>query len=346
MPETPLNLSPLDLRYVEPPLALDFDAASIEDRLDRLSIVVNHAKYEEAAPEAEAMLGEGVRDVRLVHPYLFGCFLNQGLHVLPTLFTFITQLLTSHWNTFGPEDQKTVFLESGLRSLFKTLYRHMESHSRSKEDPWKEWCGPANRAPLQEALELVPEMAEALNQTLPGHHCDPPLRQLVTWLEAHLATLPQEPEPRADAPEDAPEPDEDTPGEEEAPAAAAAPERAPAAARAPSAPPAAVPSIPISPALALLQRKLDAFDSLVERKDLVRASVVAADVLNTLDHFDPRVYLPTLFSRFFSGLSLYADSIERLLQGTDSLAFRSLEQLYRVDLNAFLEQPQRDAPLE
>jgi hypothetical protein len=96
--------------------------------------------------------------------------------------------------------------------------------------------------------------------------------------------------------------------------------------------------MPVSPALAQLMLKLAAFDTLVARQDFQRASVVAADVLNVVEHFDPRVYLPALFSRFFAGLSTTAEQVEPLLQSTETLSFRALDQLYRVDLEAFLAQ--------
>jgi hypothetical protein len=96
--------------------------------------------------------------------------------------------------------------------------------------------------------------------------------------------------------------------------------------------------MPVSPALAQLMNKLAAFNTLVERQDYQRASVVAADVLQVVEHFDPRVYLPALFSRFFAGLSTHAEQVEPLLQSTESLSFRALDQLYRVDLETFLSQ--------
>ncbi|WP_304984928.1 type VI secretion system protein IglI family protein, partial [Corallococcus sp. CA047B] len=117
-----------------------------------------------------------------------------------------------------------------------------------------------------------------------------------------------------------------------------------ARARRPAAPEAdAGPSLPMSPALAQLVRKLSAFEALVAREDFVKASVIAVDVLATVERFDPRVYLPMLFSGFFNGLSQHADAIEPLLHGTESLGFRALDQLYRVDLDAFLVAPQRQA---
>jgi hypothetical protein len=98
------------------------------------------------------------------------------------------------------------------------------------------------------------------------------------------------------------------------------------------------PTVPVSPALAELIRKLAAFDALIQREDFTRASVVAADVLGVVERFDPRVYLPSLFSRFFAGLSRHAEQVEPMLQGTESLSFRAMDQLYRVDLQTFLAQ--------
>jgi hypothetical protein len=146
-------------------------------------------------------------------------------------------------------------------------------------------------------------------------------------MEGHLQTLP------TPAPLNEPEPEPEEEPEEEDSRARSRPVEAPR-----SAPASAGPSIPVSPALAQLMRKLAAFDTLVERQDFHRASVVAADVLHVVEHFDPRVYLPALFSRFFAGLSTNAEQVESLLQSTETLSFRSLDQLYRVDLDTFLAQ--------
>ena len=47
-----------------------------------------------------------------------------------------------------------------------------------------------------------------------------------------------------------------------------------------------------------------AFQKLVAAEDHQRAAIVAADLLYMLDHFDPRVYLPSMFRKFFRVLSL------------------------------------------
>jgi flagellar biosynthesis GTPase FlhF len=124
------------------------------------------------------------------------------------------------------------------------------------------------------------------------------------------------------------QPDNEEPEDEEA-----IRREAPRVLRTRSTPP---PELEHSPALEQLLHKLAAFDKLVERQDFSRASVVATDVLHVIDHFDPLVYLPSLFSRFLSGLSAHAGRIEPQMQGSRSLSERALERLYRTDLNAFL----------
>lgn len=334
--QQPLDITLLDQQQEEAPEVIP-DAESIEERLDKVTSQVARGAHLEAARTAEALLSEGVRDVRLVAPYLFGGFLEHGLKAMPVIFSSLAKIFTTQWETFGPAEKKTVFATSGLKWFFKTLNKHLQHHELGKDETWRQWTTADNRVPLEDALTLSQDVMDALVTALPGSGCDTLLRSIVAWLSNHLSTLPQEAHPAAEepAPEESHEAEEAHAGHEAEHEPAPG---APATARAPSAPPAG-PVIPVSPALALLMRKLEAFDALVERRDLARASVVAADVLHTLDHFDPRVYLPSLFARFFGGLGTHADVIERLLQSTDTLAFRALEQLYRVDLDAFMSQP-------
>ncbi|QRK06970.1 hypothetical protein JQX13_44080 [Archangium violaceum] len=341
MADTSPTAAPFDSTLLEQPRdKVEIpDAESAEERLERVLGLVARGAYAEASRAAEALLSEGMRDVRLVTPYLFGGFLEHGLRAMPVIFSSLAKVLTSQWESFGPAEKKTVFARSGLLWLFKTLSKHLQHHEIAKDETWHQWNTADNRVPLQDALTLAGEVNEALATTLPGSGCEGPFRQITHWLGTHLSALPSEPPPPADEPahEESPEGASAThPDEDEEPEARARPTPA---ARPPEAPAPKGPVIPVSPALALLMRKLDAFDTLVERRDLARASVVASDVLHTLEHFDPRVYLPSLFARFFGGLGMHADVIERLLQSTDTLAFRALEQLYRVDLDAFMAAP-------
>lgn len=318
------SLPPLDFHLLDKPLEAEGpDLESSDERLEQVNGLVVRNAYPEAARVAAGFLSQGIYDVRLVGPYLLGLFLERDLEALPAVFHSLSHTLLGNWELFGPRERKDVYADGSLRWLLKVLNKHLEHHERLKDERWKRWGAPSNREPLEQALTLTEEIFSAFGRVMPRNGCEAPFRRLCQWMEGQLRSLPTpEPEP---TPADAPE--EDTSSRVEEVRREETQPRAPASEG---------PTMPVSPALALLMRKLAAFDTLLERQDFQRASVVAADVLNVVEHFDPRVYLPLLFSRFFAGLSRHADEMEPLLHNTDGLSFRAMEQLYRVDLDSFL----------
>lgn len=314
-----------------------------EEEEPRLSTVADHVTkgaYEQAARTAEELLRDGIRDVRIIGPYLFGSFVEQGLKAMPRIFRSVTLSLTESWEAFGPREKKVLLANNGIRWLFKTLSRHLLHHEKLKDDEWRRSREPSNRAPIEEGLALGEPLLAACARTLPKGDCEQAVRPLLSWLQEHLRAVPAEAPQVKEAPLAAvPDPEEEEPDNEpEEQDFEPEPQPRPVGVRssAPAAAPA--PGLPISPAMELLLRKLQAFDVLVGEQDFLKAGIVAADVLNVIEHFDPRVYLPTIFARFFSGLSAHAETLEPMLHNAESLAFRSLDQLYRVDLDAFLAQ--------
>ncbi|RKH45942.1 hypothetical protein D7X55_07060 [Corallococcus sp. AB049A] len=345
----PVDFTLLDTEFTTAPVPLD-ESEGPDPRLEAITGLVAKSEYADAARAAEGLLRQGIRDVRLVGPYLFGHFFAEGMKALPVLFRSLKRTLTENWDFFGPVEKKLVFADTGLRWLLKMMGKHLEHHSRLKDAQWQTWSAPGNREPMDEALALGDPLIAAL-AILQKPACMDAMRTLLGALRAHAQAVPHLPppeEPRAAAPEPesqlaaAPDDDEeeDDDGEEEEEvrparvkkkASRAQPEQDPG------------PSVPMSPALAQLVRKLSAFEALLEREDYAKASVIAVDVLATVERFDPRVYLPQLFSGFFNGLAQNADAIEPMLHNTETLSFRAMDQLYRVDLDAFLVAQARQA---
>jgi hypothetical protein len=320
---------PLDGTVLERPLQGPPPPASEGDapdaRIEAFTEAVARGDYAGAARGAEALLREGVYDARLVGPYLFGAFHEHGLLAMAGIFRSVHQVLTTSYAALGPEDKRDVFTDTGLRWLLRTLNKHLAHQEKKRDTTWQRWCEPDNRAPLEEALCLTEPILTALTTTLPKNGCEEPFRNLTLWLTRHVQALPRPAPPTPPEPEPASAPIAST-------SATAAPAPAPVA-------PPSSPGLPISPAMALLLRKLEAFDTLLAKGEVTKAGVVAADVVGTVERFDPRVYLPSLFSRFYSGLSTHARELEPFLHEAESLPQRALEQLYRVDLDAFLAQP-------
>ena len=342
-----VDFSLLDAPFTGTPVPID-ETEGPDQRLEAITALVARGAYQDAARAAEALLRQGVRDVRILGPYLFGHFVADGMKALPVLFRSLSRSLTENWDFFGPPGpKKPIFVDTGLRWLLKMMSKTLEHHTRLKDAQWQSWCTPGNREPLEEALRMGDPIIAAFS-VLPKNACADAFRTLMGSLRSHGQGVPYLPPPEepvspgaptgptlAAAPdEEEDDEDEDDDEEEVRPK-----KRKGRAARAEAQD--TGPTVPMSPALAQLVRKLSAFEALVQREDFVKASVIAVDVLATVERFDPRVYLPMLFSGFFNGLSQHADAIEPLLHGTESLGFRALDQLYRVDLDAFLTAQQR-----
>ncbi|MCK8496528.1 type VI secretion system protein IglI family protein [Myxococcus fulvus] len=340
MADAALTLAPFDGTLLEKPLEGAPPAPAPDGepdaRVEAVTEAVAGGEYAQAARGAEALLREGQRDTRLVGIYLFGGFQERGLLAMPGMFHSIHHLLTDSLPAFGPEPKRDIFLESGLRWLLRSINKHLAHHEKKQDATWRRWCEADIRAPLEEALALGDSILTAIPATLPKNGCEEPFRNLTHWLRRHMEALPP-PAPVALVPPPALEPVAVAaqPVAVEPPVAPTQP--APVVAQPVVAPPPA-PGVPISPQLALLIRKLEAFTLLLEKGELPKAGVVASDVMATVERFDPRVFLPSLFTSFFAGLSGHAHQLEPFLQEADSLSMRALEQLYRVDLDAFIAQ--------
>ncbi len=109
------------------------------------------------------------------------------------------------------------------------------------------------------------------------------------------------------------------------------------ATRAPSRPPSTGPADLDSPALMQLRQKIHGFEILLTRGDYDKAALIARDIQAALDDFDPILYLPKLFARYLKLLSRSLAEIEQHWAAEDSTARRVLEQLYRADLDGFID---------
>ena len=93
----------------------------------------------------------------------------------------------------------------------------------------------------------------------------------------------------------------------------------------------------VSPAFVELCHKLQAFESLIEKRKFLKAALVADDLTSVVSNFDPRTYFPDLFADFGK---LLAENVEVLAEHwtqRDTLSWKALEQYYRVDLQRFVD---------
>ncbi|MDP3278650.1 MAG: type VI secretion system protein IglI family protein [Deltaproteobacteria bacterium] len=95
--------------------------------------------------------------------------------------------------------------------------------------------------------------------------------------------------------------------------------------------------LPVSWALRELLDRMDAFDTLIEAGEPLRAAIVADDIQKQLAAFDPRRFLPALFSGHIARRVAHRAVLAEARQVSED-EWSELEQLYRVDLHAFVGQ--------
>ena len=79
-------LPPLDPHLLDKPLAGEAsNLESSDERLEKVNLLVSRSEYVDAARAAEALLRQGIYDVRLVGPYLLGLFIENGLEAMPVV---------------------------------------------------------------------------------------------------------------------------------------------------------------------------------------------------------------------------------------------------------------------
>jgi hypothetical protein len=325
-PAADATLDPALLLGVYPlsdrPLA---DTDREQDDIAEIGRLVIHGDYHDAATRAAAMWAAGDRDVRVVGYFLHGVLMQRGLASLPQCLAGIEQLLTINWEQIGPPVRTADALSTALQWLFGRLVQQLDQRGDDGQPlPWLV-IGPENEAQVRDALDTAARLRGVMQPRVSAA-CLALYDQLLVWLQAAVraeSTDVWQPELR-----------EPPPGDED---------EGPAARPSPNLPWLALePVMPVmvegSIALGQLLRKLQAFEVLAARGDYERAVIVFLDVQQVIERFDPRVYLPRVLAPFFKALSAHVDQLEPLIAGAQALPFRTLEQLYQVDLEAFMRK--------
>jgi hypothetical protein len=320
------------LVWLDRPLPPRGEAA--DARLPQVRSLSNKGDYEQAARIAEAILADGAGDFQAFSRYLFGVFLAKGFVVLPRVLGAFGRACEA---VFADGDRKAALeAETSLGWLCRTLRDLIDFHLAQRDVVWRRWVDASDPALCDAIVEACAQLARVVGAAVPGSQSLESMASLGAFARGTLRGLvPRPPPPAPPAPEPVavvePEPEasaiaEEEPGEPRAPVRLERGNR-----RAGS-------DEDDAPAMRLLRQKLAAFQELVDRGDLGRAAIIARDLERVIEHFDPRVYLPRLFAPYFRRLASSGEALTPFWEGEGSVGWRALEQLYQVDLEAFLEE--------
>jgi hypothetical protein len=89
--------------------------------------------------------------------------------------------------------------------------------------------------------------------------------------------------------------------------------------------------------LKILMKKLEAFDHLISVQKYANAAIIADDINAIIANFDPRIYFPNLFVRFALKSAANINNLTAYAEYKESAAWHALQELYRVDLESFID---------
>ena len=303
-----------DLSFLNAPSAIHNQGVLTTDPIfNDITRRAEDGELSEAADAVEALLAEGIYDIRLMTILLFAVFQEDGLSRLPELLSGLTSLLTQSTSHYGPSDRREIHVQKSLSGLLEKIERTLNYHIEKRDEAWGYLT--QQQTYVEEALRSLDHLLRSQGDTIQVALEEPASKLRRTLREL----LRSENEPIQDAKNE--------------------PKRSPEIFKTRSPKTSDLVELRGSPELLSLLDKLDAFEALARRAEFRKAALVAADIQETIEHFDPREYFPELFSTFGSLVSEHVDSIAPYWEQRESVSWRMLQQFYQVDLAAFVGDP-------
>lgn len=312
----------------------------IDPRFSDIATLVQEAHYEEAATQAQAIIEEQIYDVRIIGYFLYGHFIENGVGAMTDVYQSLADLLRDNLDALGPAKKREKHTQTILNWLMKQLLKKMQYEENKKSDVWDGWLAGVSSDDIDRALEAGDALRRALGpvlEDLAGPVLDG-LIKVKDWLTTFQQLVYREPEPE---PEPEPE-EEEAAWEEEDPTET--PEEndrsrgqlsgdmfAPISAGTDD-------NVAVTGSYHLQQliRKLQAFDRLITDRNFPLAAIVADDINGIIANFDPKLYFPAIFSKFSLQLAMHINELVTFDPYKSGVTWQALEELYKVDLNGFV----------
>lgn len=326
---------PLDLKLLDKTLSASENPGldTLDPRFQEIAGLVEQGDIAKASEQIEGLIREDVLDIRVIGYYLYGVFAEKGLAALGDVLSVLARLFGENYEAVGPAKKRDVHFQNGSVWFLSRLHKKLASEEEKKGDDWNAWLGSVNA----DAAGKLIERCEALGKAVAGRMQAPKVadanKKVVDWLKAYqkLVYVPEKP---AEKPAEAPK-------EEEKKAEGPKGALVPVGGRAAAAPAGeqVVFDRPVIEGSFHLQELLDrikAFETLCHRKQYAKASLAASEISSTIEKFDPRVYFPRLFAGYSALLAGHFEELSKHWENKEQPAWKAQEQLFRVDLAAFV----------
>ena len=300
--------------------------ALTDPRFNELSTHIQSGDFKEVANLAETIISEDIYDIRVICYFLYGVFLEHGAVGLQDIFQSILNVFSENWDALGPVKNKEKQVTNSIKWLLKQLTRKIDYEEKKESAEWISWQQDADTDTIEGIIDLCAELQKILSQQLGdlASQLVDGISSIKSWLGSllRLIYIP-EPEPEEEAVMD----------ESEQAADAAAVQGAQAGVPTTSA--ASIPAGQGNFHLTQLHKKIAAFQSLIEKEKFEQASLVAFDIDQIIENFDPRLYFPEIFAEFSLKYSMNIKEILTSKKYVKSAEWQALKEVYKVDIDRF-----------
>ena len=295
--------------------------ATTDPRLSDIATLVQAGDFQQAALQSREILTEKIYDIRIIGYYLYGHFAESGLAALEEIFTCLAEILRKNIAALGPARNREKHIKNTLSWLFKTISNNLVYETEKRTEIYSQWQASITPEQVQNILESGSGLQEAIAMLEVSSDITDVFTKILEWVQVFQNVVHQE--QNRDEEEQQLEVAKETVPQKEAVKTLSDNFT--------------IEGIEGSYHMKLLMRKLDAFDRLVEADKLALAAIVADDINNSISNFDPKLYLPGLFTRFYVQFAKNLNSLISYVQFKNSAAWATLQELYKVDIESFIE---------
>jgi len=295
--------------------------ATTDPRLSDIATLVQAGDFQQAALQSREILTEKIYDIRIIGYYLYGHFAESGLAALEEIFTCLAEILRKNIAALGPARNREKHMKNTLSWLFKTISNNLVYETEKRTEIYSQWQASITPEQVQNILESGSGLQEAIAMLEVSSDITDVFTKILEWVQVFQNVVHQE--QNRDEEEQQLEVAKETVPHKEAVKTLNDNFT--------------IEGIEGSYHMKLLMRKLDAFDRLVEADKLALAAIVADDINNSISNFDPKLYFPGLFTRFYVQFAKNLNSLISYVQFKNSAAWATLQELYKVDIESFIE---------
>ncbi len=341
-----------------------------EDQFDQVVTFIEQDKINEAAGIIEQVFGKGIPDIRLIVYYFYAHFSHHGIKSFIEIFPGMISIVNEHWEVLCPQNRKDKHVQSSLNWFFsqiliKLKYAEKLYGTGKINSLWKKSVLEVTPDELNHLITIANEFKNFFIEKWPKSSTKERVLHLVKKIE-ELKPMIEEVKPQnlnestpeimeekpAETPVEYPSSNEEFTDEEivsppEYPqlveqSHAQMEEQTQESQQAAQITALTHTNVNDEIALSLEKldiflRKLKVFESLINQNDYLKAAIVSKDIDHLLENFDPINFFPKVFAKYFALFAKHVAALSEQYEKKESLQVKSLEKLYRADLDMFID---------